>query len=374
MTGTRLPSTDEHWMIRAAALARRAEGQTSPNPLVGAILSKNGVVVGKGFHARAGEPHAEVMALNDAGPQARGSDLYVTLEPCAHSGRTPPCADAIIAAGVRRVVAGVRDPNPLVNGRGFAALSAAGIEVHTGVLQGVCERLIEPYARATVMGRPYVHLKLALSADGRIAPADGSPRWITGRPARRYAHRLRCRLDAILVGVRTVLGDDPALDVRLRRSNLAHPRPVVLDAAARTPPSARLMGGVSRGTVPLILCGRAAPEERVARLQEAGARVMPVEVDCPGRLCIRAVLETLTKEGVQSVLVEGGGRVAASFLAAGLVDRATLLLAPVFLGSRAVPSVEGLESISLCTAPRGRVTSVRRIGEDVAVEIHMGAD
>ncbi|MBN1425293.1 bifunctional diaminohydroxyphosphoribosylaminopyrimidine deaminase/5-amino-6-(5-phosphoribosylamino)uracil reductase RibD [Candidatus Fermentibacteria bacterium] len=371
MKGTRTSTTDEHWMGRAAALARRGEGRTSPNPLVGAVLVNEGRVVGAGFHARAGGPHAEIVALKAAGPAARGADLYVTLEPCAHHGRTPPCADALVAAGVRRVVAGVQDPNPLVDGRGFARLAVAGVEIRVGVLAPLCQRLIEPYAVAMAAGRPFVHLKMAFSADGRIAPATGSSRWITGPAARRCAHRLRSRLDAVLVGITTVLMDDPALDVRLSGAPRAQPRAVVLDAGARTPPQARLLRPGSDGP-PLILCAADAPRQRVAALAAAGARVVPVPEEPPGMLHIPSVLEALAHEGIQSILVEGGGQVAGSFLAAGVVDRATIFLAPVFLGSEATAAVAGLGRLDLLSAPRGRLVGIRRVGSDAVIELALG--
>jgi diaminohydroxyphosphoribosylaminopyrimidine deaminase/5-amino-6-(5-phosphoribosylamino)uracil reductase len=357
-------------MKRAAALARRAEGQTTPNPPVGAIVVKDGIMRGAGFHHRAGEAHAEVIALAAAGSEAIGADLYVTLEPCAHYGRTPPCAGTIVDAGIRRVVAGMQDPNPLVNGKGFAFLTHAGIEVHSGVLASVCGRLIEPYVVAMAKGRPYVHLKLAMSADGRIAPATGPARWITGRAARRHAHRLRARMDAVLVGIGTVQADDPALTARLRKGHVAQPRPVVLDAEARTPPEARLLADSAR--TPIILCGENAPADRIRTLESAGARVVPVAERLPGLLNLSGALDALRREGIQSVLVEGGARVAAAFLAAGLVDRATLFLAPVFLGDEAVASVHNLGSVDLISAPRGRLTAARRLGSDAAIEMELG--
>lgn len=364
---------DAHWMMRAAALARRAEGWTSPNPLVGAVVVSGESCVGAGFHARAGTPHAEVLALQAAGSRAQGATLYVTLEPCAHQGRTPPCVDAIIASGIGRVVVGVQDPHPRVNGRGFAALAAAGIRMTAGVAERTCGELIVPYARALASGRPYVHLKLAMSADGRIAPAVGPSRWITGRAARRFTHRLRSRLDAVLVGIGTVLADDPTLTARLRRHNPAQPRPVVLDASARTPPHARLMRREGAEKAPLILCSRAAVPERIERLVKAGACVEAVEEDAPGSLRIRDVLARLAAHDVQSVLVEGGAQVAAAFVAAGVVDRATLLVAPVFLGGEATAALGSLGRRDLDSAPRGVIRMVRRMGADAVIEIDMGA-
>ncbi len=366
------PPSDEHWMRRAAALARRAEGCTSPNPIVGAIVVKDGRALGMGFHARAGLPHAEVVALREAGEAARGADLYVTLEPCAHHGRTPPCVDAIIAAGIARVIVGVRDPNPLVNGRGVAALRNAGITVTQGVLEATCLALVAPYAHFQVTRRPYVHLKVAVSADGRIAPPRGSSRWITGKRARWLGHRLRRRADTVLVGVGTVLSDDPALSVRLCPCHGPPPRPVVLDTMARTPPSARLVRE-ARGVAPLVFCGTDAPAERQEALEAAGARCVRVERDEEGRIPVSSVLAWLAGEGVQSVLVEGGSKVFASFLRGGLVDRVTLFVAPVFLGEGGTPAVASLGEVGLDEVPRGRVVAAHRVGADVVIDIDMGA-
>ena len=360
--------TDEAWMCRAAALARRAEGWTTPNPIVGAIVVQKGRSVGFGFHRRAGCPHAERVALARAGEAARGAELFVTLEPCAHHGRTPPCVDAIKQAGISRVVIGTLDPNPLVNGKGAALLEGAGIAVRVGVLEHLCREIILPYWVATVEGRPFVHLKLAMSADGRIAPAAGPTRWLTGVAARRFAHRLRRRYDAVLVGVGTVLKDDPSLNVRLGGVSVPQPLPVVLDSRARIPTTAKLVAKKPGGKAPLVLCSDSASEYRVRILRETGASVQQIQSTPTGLLDLNHAMAVLWKAEIQSVLVEGGSRVAGAFLRAGLVDRVTLIVAPLLLGQRAVPATDDIAVDTLSEAIRGRWVGIRRIGGDAVLE------
>src|SRR2546426_6953579 len=266
--------TPEALMRRALELAERGRGLTSPNPMVGAVVARNGEIVGEGFHARAGGPHAEIEALRAAGGRARGATLYVTLEPCSHHGRTPPCSRAVIDAGVARVVAAVGDPNPLVAGRGFAELRAAGIAVVTGLGAAESERQNRAFLTAMRERRPHVTLKAGMTLDGKIADLHGASRWITGDPARRHAHRLRSESDAIVVGIGTVLRDDPELTVRLGQPWPREPFRVVLDTAARTPRTARLIraGAPERA---LIVVGANAPEERTRGLAAAGATLVP---------------------------------------------------------------------------------------------------
>lgn len=366
--------TDNDWMRRAAALARRAEGWTTPNPIVGAIIVQNGRPVGYGFHRRAGCPHAERVALSRAGEASRGAELFVTLEPCAHRGRTPPCVDAIKEAGVNRVVIGMLDPNPLVNGKGAALLEEAGITVKIGVLEHLCREIILPYVVATVKRRPFVHLKLAMSADGKIAPATGPARWLTGVPARRFAHRLRRRYDAVLVGVGTVLKDDPALNVRLGNSNQPQPLPVVLDSRARLPTTSKLAAKKPGGKAPLVLCSDSVADYRVQILRETGAAVEQIPSTPAGLLDVHQAMKVLWKTQIQSVLVEGGSRVAGAFLRAGLVDRVTLIMAPLFLGKRAVPATDEIAVETLHEAIRGRWLGGRKMGDDIVLEFEPRVD
>jgi diaminohydroxyphosphoribosylaminopyrimidine deaminase/5-amino-6-(5-phosphoribosylamino)uracil reductase len=352
-------------MRRALALAERARGLTSPNPMVGAVVVAGGEIAGEGWHRRAGEPHAEIEALRAAGPRARGATLYVTLEPCAHQGRTPPCVPAIVAAGVARVVAAVRDPNPAAGG-GAARLAAAGVEVEVGLLEEDARRLNRVFLTAMREGRPHVTLKAAATLDGKIADLHGASRWVTGEAARARSHRLRAEADAVLVGIGTALADDPALTVRLAEPWPREPWRVVLDAEARLGPDARLIRAGTPGRA-LVATGVGADPGRVARLEAAGATV----VRCPardGRVDPVAVLAALWAREVRGVLVEGGAETHAAFLDAGLVDHVALFLAPLLLGGRTAPPVIGGPGRELKHAVRLGRLEVERLGDDVLLE------
>lgn len=359
-------ASDERFMRRALELAERARGLTSPNPMVGAVVVRDGTVVGEGFHVAAGRPHAEIEALGAAGPRARGATLYVTLEPCAHHGRTPPCVPSVVAAGIARVVFAVADPNPLVGGRGRAALEAAGVAVTSGVLspEATCQNRV--FLTAMRAGRPHVTLKAAMTLDGKLADLHGASKWITGEEARRQAQRLRSEADAIVVGIGTVLADDPALTVRLDRPWPREPYRVVLDTGARTPPAARLIasGTPSRA---LVAVGPAAGAERIRGLETAGAEVLRLTA-ADGRVDLPALLAVLHAREVRGVLVEGGGEVHAAFLAAALVDHVAIFVAPRLLGGRTAPSLIGGPGTELKSAPRLEALSVRTIGEDLLIE------
>lgn len=359
MTG----ADDVRWMQRALRLAARGRGATSPNPMVGAVILKGPRVAGEGCHRRAGGPHAEIFALRRAGRAARGATMYVTLEPCCHHGRTPPCTDAIIAAGLARVVVACPDPNPRVNGRGLRQLRRAGIEVKLGVLREEAQRLNRAYLKHTESGLPMVSLKAAMSLDGKIATARGESKWITGERARAYGRRLRSHHDAVLVGVGTVLADDPELTVRIGRR--PSPLRIVLDSRGRTPPTARLLSADERP--PVVAVTRLAPAARRKRLERAGAEVW-VLPSSKGGVSLRALMKRLGDLGVQSVLVEGGGKAAAGALAAGLVDRVYFFLAPRIIGGATAPtSVEGDGARRLADAWRIERLQVRRIGEDLLI-------
>ncbi|HEV8471918.1 MAG TPA: bifunctional diaminohydroxyphosphoribosylaminopyrimidine deaminase/5-amino-6-(5-phosphoribosylamino)uracil reductase RibD [Methylomirabilota bacterium] len=353
-------------MRRALELAERGRGLTSPNPIVGAVVVRNGEIVGEGFHERAGAPHAEVVALAAAGPRARGATLYVTLEPCNHQGRTPPCVPAIFAAGITRVIAAAADPNPFVRGGGVEALRAAGVAVVTGLLASEAAAQNRAFFTAMRERRPYVTLKAGMTADGKIADVDGVARWITGETARAEAHRQRSESDAIVVGITTVLRDDPALTVRLGRPWPREPYRVVLDTTARTPVGARVITGATAARA-IIAVGEGAPASRVAALEAAGATVLR----CPspdGRVDVGGVLAALFEREVRAVLLEGGGEVHAAFLDAGVVDRVTLFVAPMLLGGRAAPTVVGGAGRELKAAIRLGPLQARHAGEDLVIE------
>ena len=364
--------TPEMLMRRALELAERGRGLTSPNPMVGAVVARNGEIVGEGFHERAGGPHAEIVALEAAGARARGATLYVTLEPCNHAGRTPPCVPAIFAAGITRVVAAAADPNPFVPGGGVAALREQGVAVVTGVLGVEAATQNRVFFAAMREHRPHVTLKAGKSADGKIADLHGAARWITGEAARAEAHRQRSEADAIVVGVTTVLRDDPALTVRLGRPWPREPWRVVLDTGARTPVGAQLIAGATPGRA-LIAVGETAPAARVAALQSAGASVLRAPVR-DGRVDVDALLAALFEREVRAVLLEGGGEVHAAFLDAGVVDRVTLYVAPLLLGGRTAPPVVGGPGRELKSAVRLGPMTARAVGDDLLIEADVVRD
>ena len=358
-------SVDIVHMARALALAERGRGRTSPNPMVGAVVvDDEGVVVGRGAHERAGEPHAEVHALAHAGDQARGATLYCTLEPCSHTGRTGPCAPRVAAAGIRRAVIAIEDPNPLVHGRGLAYLREHGVEVAVGVLRDEAERQNAPFLSVMRRGRPFVTMKVALSREGFVAGPGGARVQLTGLPATRYIHRERAEVDAIAVGVGTVLADDPALTARgaFRIRPLTR---VVLDRGLRTPPGARLLATAAAG--PIIVFGLSANrpgiDEKVRTLSAAGARIELIEAGEPGRF-LPAVFERLAGLGVSSVVLEGGTRVHEAAWKAGLVDRVQMFKTGTAVGPQ---GVAWLDQATFAPAALDDVTTVR-LGDDVMVQ------
>ncbi len=350
-----MPEDLTRHMRRALRVAAKGAGRTSPNPMVGAIVVQDGIAVGEGWHRAAGEPHAEVDALRAAGEGARGATLVVTLEPCSHRGRTPPCVDAIREAGITRVVAAMRDPFPKVDGRGFRALRAAGIAVEHGLLEDEARRLNGGFVSRVERGRPFVLLKLALTIDGHTAVPGR--RYLSGRRALREVHRLRDRSDAVLVGVGTVLADDPRLTVREVRGR--DPLRVVLDTEARTPLGAQIVRSRDPQRT-ILLIARDADQRRVARLRAAGVLVATIPRAEAGLDLARA-LRWLAEQGVNTVLSEGGPSIATALIREGLADRALFIVSPLVGGSG--PRLEGLpEPREL----RGSVT--RRWGDDVAIE------
>jgi diaminohydroxyphosphoribosylaminopyrimidine deaminase/5-amino-6-(5-phosphoribosylamino)uracil reductase len=356
------------WLARARDLALRARGRTGPNPMVGAVVVRDGRVVGEGWHEGAGTLHAEPVALRAAGDAARGATLVCTLEPCSHHGRTPPCAEAVIAAGVARVVVGCLDPLERGRGQGVRVLAAAGIEVAVagGEEAEACRALNAPFLTWALTGRPLVTLKLATSLDGRVATATGETRWISGPAARALVHRWRADSDAVAVGIGTALADDPMLTARDLEGPVRQPARVVFDSLARLPLTSALVR--SAGQVPLVvLVGEAAPADRVAALAAAGAQV--VAAPGPGgRVGVDAGLDALGAREVQSLFLEGGPGLAAAFLAARAVDRVEWVVAPVIIGGDAAPGAVGGPGLGpLAEVPRLAGATVTRVGEDVLV-------
>jgi diaminohydroxyphosphoribosylaminopyrimidine deaminase / 5-amino-6-(5-phosphoribosylamino)uracil reductase len=329
----RTQARDEALMRRALALAARGLGETNPNPAVGCVVVRDGRAVGEGFHARAGSPHAEVVALRQAGSRARGATLYVTLEPCAHHGRTPPCAPLVRDAGIARVVAAILDPFPPVRGRGLALLSAAGVEVGVGTLASEAERLNERFLTAARLGRPFVLLKVATTLDGRIATASGHSKWITSASQRRQARWLRRLHDGVVVGIGTVLADDPLL-LPAPRTRRPFAR-VVLDSRLRLPPASRVVRSASpRAPVVVVTTAEAASSPVARVLADHGVQLAAVAPDGAGRVRIEDAVTALGARGLTSLMVEGGSEVLGSFLRARLVDEVALFRAPLLLGGR----------------------------------------
>jgi len=353
-------------MRQALVEARKGLGRTSPNPCVGAVVVRDGSLIAKGFHRRAGEAHAEVNALRSAGEKSRGATLYVTLEPCNHTGRTPPCTRAILASGIRRVVVGMPDPNPHVVGGGSAFLTTQGVVVDSGILAEECRAINRPFIKLVQTGLPWVIMKAGVSLDGRIARIPGVGVRVTGERSGKYTHRLRNQVDAILVGIGTVLADDPALTTRLPSGRGRSPLRIILDTHLRLPLTAKVLAAVDKAS-PWVFCGPSADITRRKALESAGARVTTVAFAADGSLDLRVVLAALGAAGITSLLVEGGGRVHAAFLGAGLVDEAAIFLAPVFFGAGGVPLINGLFEQGREQIPRLQVTEVRRLDDDVLV-------
>lgn len=352
-------------MRRAIQLARRGIGSTHPNPRVGAVVLIGGAIVAEGFHARAGEAHAEVRALEAAGPLARGATLVATLEPCAHFGKTPPCVDSILASGVRRVVIGMTDPNPLVDGRGIDALERAGLEVVVGALEEECRALNPAYLKHLRTGLPFVTLKAMLSLDGRIASESGESRGLGGEAELRVAHRLRAERDAVVVGVGTILQDDPLLTVRHARGRT--PLRVVLDSSLRTPADAAIWTTVK--DAPVVIATVSAHPERRAALADRGATIWSFEADASGRVPLGALLRRLASEGRLSLLVEGGAEVHTSFLREGYADRVAIGIAPVILGGSGAPTfTRDLGRARLDEGIAVEFLRMRRLGRDLWLE------
>ena len=357
----------ERWMRRALELAQRGRGRTSPNPMVGALLLKEGRIVGEGFHARAGEPHAEANALRAAGPEAAGATLYVTLEPCVHHGRTPPCVDVILEAGVARVIIGMLDVNPQVVGRGVRSLVDAGVPVEAGILEEECRRLNEAYVTWMTERRPFVILKAAVSLDGKIATYRGDSRWISTEASRRRTHALRNEVDAVMVGAETVVRDDPELTVRLLEGEVRNPLRVVVDSALRIPPTSRLL--TERPEVKTLVATTAkAPMERREAVEALGREVL-VLPERDGRVDMPALMGKLAEREVISLLLEGGGQLNASMLEAGLVDRLYVVIAPMLIGGREAPTLlDGLGAGSIKEAWRLKDLRIEEVEGDLHVE------
>lgn len=352
---------DIYFMGRALELARLRKGLTHPNPTVGCVVVKDGKIISEGYHERAGAPHAEVVALSKAGQNAKDSTLYVTLEPCSHYGRTPPCTNAIIEAGVKRVVVATLDPNPKVMGSGIERLRAAGIQVDVGVLEEEARQLNEDFFVYITQNRPYITLKWAQSIDGSLATKTGDSKWITSRESREFAHRLRAEATAILVGVNTVVKDDPLLTVRAFLWE-RQPIRVVLDPYLRTPLQANLMVDTSAKTI-LVTCSQ--KEDKVKKLEDMGVSV--VKAECvKGRVDLRWLMRWMHQQEIMHLMVEGGARTLEGFIEEGLWDRIVVFLGPLLIGNGIRVRSPGAEKLMDAIPLRKR--RLWQLGEDVAIE------
>ena len=353
------------YMKRAIALARRGMGRTSPNPAVGCVIVRDGMVVGEGWHRKAGEPHAEIHALRQAGAAAGGADVYVTLEPCAHFGKTPPCAEALIAAGVKRVMAAMIDPNPQVGGRGIGMLRAAGIEVTVGLMEEQSRLLNEPFIKYVTTGMPFVVLKSAMTLDGKTATHSGDSRWITGEKSRLYVHRLRAQADAVMVGVGTVRADDPLLTCRIAGGK--DPLRVIVDSTLAIPLHAQVLQ--LKSSARTIIATLAADTPKGKKIGSQGVQLMQC-LERDGRVDLHDMFTRLGAMGVQSVLLEGGNTLAGEALRRGLVDKFLFFYAPKMVGGEAPGLFSGDGPAKMADAGRLGNLKIRRFGQDLLVEAY----
>jgi diaminohydroxyphosphoribosylaminopyrimidine deaminase/5-amino-6-(5-phosphoribosylamino)uracil reductase len=353
----------ERFMKRAIQLARKGVGKTSPNPAVGSVVVNGGEIVGEGWHRKAGTPHAEVHALRQAGERAKGADLYVTLEPCSHFGKTPPCADTVIAAGISRVFVGMIDPNPLVSGRGVEKLRKSGVEVVAGLLEAGCRELNQPFIKHVTTALPFVTMKSAMTMDGKTAALSGDSRWITSESSRKLVHRLRAGVDAVMTGSGTLLADDPQLTVRMARGK--SPVRIVVDSTLQTPVDCRLMS--EAGKTPVIIATISSDRSKAGALAEKGAEVLICHQN-DGRVDLHDLLARLGARGIQSILLEGGERLCGEMLRHRLIDRFLFFYAPKILGGEGKGLFAGAGAPFMKDSLPLSIKKVSRIGADILVE------
>ncbi len=356
------------FMARAVELAAKAKGHTSPNPMVGAVIARQGHIISESYHKQAGQDHAEVAALKKLKKgEVKGATLYVTMEPCCHYGKTPPCAPKVIESGIKRVVIGSRDPNPQVNGKGVRWLKEAGLEVIEGVLQERCEELNRPFEKYIVTKTPYVTLKVAMTLDGKIATAAGESRWISNTLSRKYVHQMRDEVDAIVIGANTLKTDDPLLNIRLvSPNNGRQPMVVVVDQKLDVPLSRRLFSVKGRRVV--FATTWMSPEENRRALINMGAEVWPLDADLAGRVDLKSLLRLLAEKQIVHLLVEGGGGLFSSFISQKLVDRVVCFVAPKLLGGQALDWLPELNIRSMEEAFELETLSVKTLGDDILFE------
>ena len=357
----------ENYMKLAVNLAGKAKGRTSPNPLVGAVIVRRGKIVGKGYHHRAGEPHAEINAISDAGINATDSDLYLNLEPCDHYGRTPPCTEAIIKSGIRRVFVGMEDPNPRVSGRGINKLIAHGIKVETGILKKDCRKLNEVYIKYITTKFPFVVLKTAMSLDGKMATKEGDSRWITNEKSRRFVHKLRGEMDGVMVGIGTVLKDDPFLTCRLNQKSEKNPTRIVVDSKLRIPLQANILSSGSSAKA-VIATTRLAPRQKIKQIEDLGVRVLIVE-DTDSRVNLKRLMKKLGEMEITGLLIEGGSALNTSALEEGIVDKIFFFYAPKIIGGeKALPVLGGKGSEKMDDVLLVKNIKTKKFDDDFLIE------
>lgn len=357
---------DEIYMQRALELALMAQGRTSPNPIVGAVIVRDGQVVGEGYHHRAGTPHAEINALKDAGDLARGATLYVTLEPCSHYGKTPPCANALVEAGIKRVVTAVLDPNPLVRGHGIEILNKAFIETTVGICEQQARKINEFFFKYITTGMPFVTLKMAMTLDGKIATKNGDSKWISNEYSRGFVHELRNIYDAVMVGIGTVLKDNPRLNTRLERKDIRNPVRIIIDGGLDLPLDSNIaQSAVSQPTI--LFCAEDSPKHKAHQLQEKGIKIIETE-GTRDAIVLEAVLESLGRMNICSVLAEGGAEINGYLMEHKLADKIHWFIAPKLAGGRQAPSPIGGTGVErMSDACKVTNLELQKFGEDILI-------
>ncbi len=358
---------NEKYMKRAIELALMAKGKTSPNPMVGAVIVKGGKIVGEGYHKKAGMPHAEINAIDAAGKGAKDGIMYINLEPCCHQGRTPPCTKALIKSGIKKVVVGMVDPNPIVSGKGIKELKDAGIQVSVGLLEKECRRINEVYLKYITTGMPFVLLKVAMSLDGKIATHTKESKWITGKPSREMVHQLRDEVDAVMVGIGTVLHDDPNLTVDLKKKRVSDPIRIIVDSSLRIPLDANVLKSVSKSGA-IIAATKRADDKKMSALKEKRIDVLIIEGN-EQRVNLMKLMEELGKREITSIMIEGGSELNSSAIEEGIVDKIIFFIAPRIIGGKdGISSVGGRGIVKLEDSLNIRDVHVDRIGSDIVVE------
>lgn len=355
-----------NFMKLALGLASKGKGLTSPNPMVGAVIVKNKKIIGKGFHSKSGFSHAEIIALESAKEKANGSTLFINLEPCVHFGKTPPCCDEVIKSGIKKVVIGMKDPNPLVNGKGINKLRRRGIEVEVGIMEKEARELNEAFIKSIKTKMPFVIMKSAMSLDGRIATKSGNSKWITGEESRRFVQKLRAEVDGIMVGIGTVLKDDPRLTLRTEKTERNFPAKIVVDSSLKIPITAKLFSSKPEVKV-IIATTNKASRRKIESLRKTGVEVIQTEAD-KGKVNLKKLMKELYKKGIISILLEGGSELNASAIKKGIVDKVFCFYAPILLGGKDAKGFIGGEGVDrIQDAKKIDVREVKRVGKDVLV-------